>query len=372
MVRSMLVAALAATTATALSIGRREASGEELFTIELEPGVVQVVTEEQKWALKNEGKTFIDITNHPNLASSASAKGFSKAAAAVAYPAVLVQQDTVNGLISLLDRSFLEDKLKTFSDFYNRYYRSTYGKESSDWLLGQVQAVVDASGVPGITVRAVTHSWIQNSIIATIPGKSTDKVVVGAHLDSVNGRNRAGRSPGADDDGSGSITILEALRVLLTDPTIAAGEAVNTLEFQWYAGEEAGLLGSADIFDAYASSGTVVKAMLQQDMTGYANGPLGVINDYVDSDLTAFVREVINTYTTVGYVDTQCGYGCSDHASASAAGYPSSFVIEASMDRISPYIHTDGDTIDTISFDHVLEHARLVLGYAYELALADL
>lgn len=63
------------------------------------------------------------------------------------------------------------------------------------------------------------------------------------------------------------------MRVLLSDPTIAAGEGANTLEFHWYAGEEGGLLGSGDIFDSYKADGAVVKAMLQQDMTGYGNNP---------------------------------------------------------------------------------------------------
>ncbi len=90
------------------------------------------------------------------------------------------------------------------------------------------------------------------------------------------------------------MTTLESLRVLLTDPKIAAGEGANTLEFHWYAGEEGGLLGSGDIFDDYQSRGEVVKAMLQQDMTGYGDKPLGVITDSVDQDLTAFVRKVID------------------------------------------------------------------------------
>lgn len=55
MVRSMLIAAALAVTSTALSIKRREATEEELFTIELGPGVTQIVTEEEKWALKNVG-----------------------------------------------------------------------------------------------------------------------------------------------------------------------------------------------------------------------------------------------------------------------------------------------------------------------------
>ena len=42
---------------------------------------------------------------------------------------------------------------------------------------------------------------------------SLPAVIFGAHLDSIaSGVN--GRAPGADDDGSGSVTLLEALRAL--------------------------------------------------------------------------------------------------------------------------------------------------------------
>lgn len=91
-----------------------------------------------------------------------------------------------------------------------------------------------------------------------------------------------------DDDGSGSVTILEAMRVLLSDPKIAAGEGANTLEFHWYSGEEAGLLGSQDIFEKYAADGEVVKAMLQQDMTGYGDQP----SEYQISSLPPFTMSL--------------------------------------------------------------------------------
>ncbi|OTB04564.1 hypothetical protein M426DRAFT_320682 [Hypoxylon sp. CI-4A] len=370
MVRSILIAALAATS-SAISIKRQEASTQELFTIELGPGETQIVTEEEKWALKQQGKSFIDITNHPNLASSATTKSAAKAAV-VNWPSAMQETATVNDLISKLNKTFVQEELTTFSNFYNRFYKSSYGKEASDWLLSEVQAIISASDAADASVKSFDHSWEQDSIIATIPGLSTDKLIVGAHLDSINQRNTSGRAPGADDDGSGSITTLEALRVLLSDANIASGKGLRTLEFHWYSGEEGGLLGSGDIFDSYASSNAVVTAMLQQDMTGYGENPMGVITDQVDAGLTDFIRKVIDEYTTIGYVDSECGYGCSDHASATAAGYPSSFVIEASMDKISPYIHTDGDTLDRVNFDHVLEHAKLVVGYAYELSFAEL
>lgn len=367
MVRSILVAVLAA-TATALSTTRHTARNAELFTLDFGLGETRVVTEEEKWALKKAGKTFIDITNHPNLASSTSPK---RAVAAVQYPTGMAHEDTVKDLISKLDKTYVQEQLTTFSNFFTRFFLSNEGKQASEWLLTEVQGVIEASGAKGASAKAFPHNWVQSSIIATIPGKSTDKIVVGAHLDSINQSNRTGRSPGADDNGSGCMTTLEAMRVLLSDPKIAAGEGINTLEFHWYSGEEGGLLGSADIFDAYSENKTVVKAMLQQDMTGFGSNPMGVITDRVDSGLTAYMRKVIDAYTEIGYVDSECGYGCSDHASAMAAGYPASFVIESAMNITNQDIHTDRDSLEKINFDHVLEHSKMVIGYAYELTFAD-
>ena len=96
----------------------------------------------------------------------------------------------------------------------------------------------------------------------------SSNVVIGAHQDSINLFLPSILSaPGADDDGSGTVTILEALRVLLTSDDFARGNAENTVEFHWYSAEEGGLLGSQAIFSEYAKTGRDVRAMLQQDMT---------------------------------------------------------------------------------------------------------
>jgi leucyl aminopeptidase len=60
------------------------------------------------------------------------------------------------------------------------------------------------------------------------------------------------------------------------------------VEFHWYSGEEAGLLGSQDVAKAYSKDGKRVVAMLQNDMTGYvgANGPvIGIVTDHVDENV---------------------------------------------------------------------------------------
>jgi leucyl aminopeptidase len=260
-------------------------------------------------------------------------------------------------MLAELSKKNMRKHLEKFTSFHTRYYKSSYGVESSAWLLSQVNSTLSESGASahGASVTAFPHPWGQSSIIATIPGKSKKTVVIGAHQDSINLFFPALlAAPGADDDGSGTVTILEALRVLLQSKDILKGEAENTVEFHWYSAEEGGLLGSQAIFQSYEKEGRDVKAMLQQDMTGYVQKTLdagepesvGVITDFVDEGLTSFIKKVITTYCDIPYVLTKCGYACSDHASASKAGYPSAFVIESDFKYSDSKIHTTEDKIE--------------------------
>lgn len=142
-------------------------------------------------------------------------------------------------------------------------------------------------------------------------------MIVGAHMDSTAGQSTA-RSPGADDNGSGSVVVLEALRVLVE----SGFKPKNTLEFHFYAGEEGGLLGSQDVYANYKSSGKTILAFLNQDMAGYMpNGKPAVFTDNVDSGLTSYVRLIATQYTGIAPSTSRCGYGCSDHASATSNGF---------------------------------------------------
>lgn len=200
----------------------------------------------------------------------------------------------------------MRDHLEIFTAFYTRYYKSSTGVASAKWLYDQVNSTVASSGADqyGTTVRLFDHEWGQPSIIARIPGQSNKTIVIGAHQDSINLLFPAMfPAPGADDDGSGTVTILEAMRVLLTSQQIVQGQATNTIEFHWYSAEEGGLLGSQAVFEEYSRQGRDIKAMFQQDMTGYVTKTLeagqpesvGVIIDFVDLGLTEFIKRLITT-----------------------------------------------------------------------------
>ena len=262
----------------------------------------------------------MDITDTPKLGklrASSKTLGVSKEKI-VKFPKKPAYNQSLTPLLEQLKQDNMHKNLEKFTSFYTRYYKSSYGAESSAWLLSKVNETIYDSGAAkfGAHVKAFEHPWGQNSVIATIPGKSEKTVIVGAHQDSINLLLPSILSaPGADDDGSGTVTILEALRVLLQSESIVQGNASNTIEFQWYSAEEGGLLGSQAIFSAYEKEGREVKAMLQQDMTGYTHKTLeagepesvGVITDFVDPGLTDFIKEIITQYCSIPYVLTKCG-----------------------------------------------------------------
>jgi len=204
-------------------------------------------------------------------------------------------------------------------------------------------------------------------------------VVVGAHQDSINLLfPNLLRAPGADDDGSGTVTTLEALRLVVAAIATGLFTPHNTLEFHYYSAEEGGLLGSIDVFSRYYANNNTVVGMLQQDMTGYTKGTIdegvephfGLISDYTSVGLNDFIKVIVAEYCSIPYHETQCGYACSDHASALENGYPASFLIESEFKYTAKQIHLTLDTLDRLDFGHIHEHIKLTVGYAIELSLA--
>ncbi|CAG8974244.1 hypothetical protein HYALB_00009732 [Hymenoscyphus albidus] len=322
------------------------------------------VTEEEKidnYVTKN--IKFVDITDIKDQEVLDALSGTENAlvsAQAVTYPTSLAHVTEANAAIAKIDISKPTAWLTTFTNFYTRYYRSATGTQSSQWLFDQVTSIARANSA--ITVTKFTHSFNQPSIIAKIPGTTTNLVIVGAHQDSV-GSTSSGRSPGADDNGTGTVTILEAFRILVE----SGFKPKNTLEFHWYAGEEGGLLGSAGIYANYKSAAKTVLAFLNQDMTGYS--PAGkpvVYTDYTNAPLTAYLRLIVAQYTGINPLTSTCGYGCSDHASATSNGFPAGFVHEEIFATSNPKIHSASDTLASVQWPSVLRHIKLTVGFAIE------
>lgn len=325
-----------------------------------------VATELKKMQLKQGGVNFMDITETGDISGTAP---LSLQSERYKYPN---STKLVKSIISKLSIKGPKKHLTKFTSFRTRYYRSATGRESQKWLLSRIKEITaQANRSDELSIREFQHSWGQNSIVARFNGTShaDEIVVVGAHQDSTNLFPFLA-APGADDDGSGTVSILEAYRALL----ITGYKPTRSLEFHWYSAEEGGLLGSQALAKAYAQNQAHIYAMLQLDMTAWVKAgtkeEVGVITDFTDPSLTEFNKQLIDKYLSIPYVETQCGYACSDHASWGKAGYPSSFSIESSFENSNHHIHSSNDRIDIspeFSFEHMLEFSKLAVAFAVEL-----
>jgi leucyl aminopeptidase len=295
------------------------------------------------------------------------------AASAGGGPYTLDQQSVVSPLMGGVKEANLRGTITSLAAFNNRYYTADTGVEASHWIQARWQEI--AAKIPGASVSLYTHDgWQQPSVILTIPGteKADEIVVLGGHLDSINGwGDNSARAPGADDNASGIAVLTESARILAE----SGFRPKRTIQFMGYAAEEVGLRGSQDIAENYASSGKKVVGVIQYDMSNYKGNDeeIFLLTDHVDSGLSAFVGQLIDTYVGVKRSTTECGYACSDHASWDGKGFPAAMAFEASFDGMNHAIHTERDTLATSGGDasHSVPFTKLAVAFAVELAKAS-
>ena len=136
---------------------------------------------------------------------------------------------------------------------------------------GLALADAAARGALGhVVVDATAELRTSSSLIAETTGGSPDHVlVIGGHIDSsIDG-------PGINDDGSGTMTILEIGRQLAaasSGPQSPAGDGWK-VRLAFWTGEEIGLLGSGAYVQALDSDEVgSIEAYLNLDMLGSSNG----------------------------------------------------------------------------------------------------
>jgi leucyl aminopeptidase len=282
------------------------------------------------------------------------------------------QRELVEPMLAKMQEKNIESTIVTLSTFTNRYYTSPTGIEASNWLLSTWRAL--AAGREDISVAQLAHKgYPQASVTLTIAGTdlADERVVVGAHLDSIIGfgMSETARAPGADDDASGVASMTEALRALIE----SGYRPRRTIYVVAYAAEEVGLRGSQEIARQFRGANQKVAGVLQLDMTNYkgAANDIYLLTDYTNSQQNEFLAQLVGAYLPglkVGY--DKCGYGCSDHASWDAQGYPASMPFESSTARDNPYIHSARDTLANSGGQtaHALKFARLAAAYMVELS----
>jgi len=294
----------------------------------------------------------------------------------IKIPSGPTHQSFVDPLLDQLSSTNIWDTVGWFSSYTTRYYTSTTGVQAVNALIEEYTG--HGNNHPRIEIQAFTHpTWAQPSVIARIYGNvaPNEIVIIGGHIDST---SSGATAPGADDDASGTATVLEVFRIY-AQHTRNGWLPERTLEFHGYAAEEVGLRGSQAIATSYATAGENVVGMLQMDMTGYVGSgttpTIGVVTDaqFTNVALNAFIRTLIPEYTrfTNGGTNTACNYACSDHASWARSGYAASFAFESTFSNSNPYIHTPNDQRTRLNQAHMLEFAKLACSFIGELSFVE-
>lgn len=196
--------------------------------------------------------------------------------------------------------------------------------------------------------------------IATIPGTEfpDEYVILSAHFDSWDG------ATGATDNGTGTITMLEAARILKK----VYPNPKRTILIGHWGSEEQGLNGSRAFVEDNPKIVEGLQALFNQD-----NGTGRVVNlsgqgflhayDYLGRWLEA-VPEDITKHIETTFPGTPGGGG-SDYASFVAAGAPAFSLSSLSWSYWNYTWHTNLDTYDKIVFDDVRNNAILTAVLTY-------
>lgn len=281
------------------------------------------------------------------------------------------QQTLAAPMVAQVQEKSIRDMILKLSNFNTRYYKSETGVQSSQFIRDTWANIARKRN--DVKVELYTHkSWPQASIIMTIEGseKPEEIVIVGGHADSIAGFfGGGGRAPGADDNASGISTITEVIRILMNNNF----KPKRTVKFMGYAAEEVGLLGSKEIATAFKQRSAKVVGVMQLDMTlrkGTVDKDIVMMSDYTNAAQNEFIGRLIDEYVKVPWGYSRCGYGCSDHASWTANGFPASIPFESTMDDINRQIHTARDTLESAGGDakHAAKFAKLATAFVVELA----
>jgi carboxypeptidase Q len=228
---------------------------------------------------------------------------------------------------------------------------------------GLLFRLTESGQKPRISVRADSKELgvvPTFNTIAEIKGteKPDEYVILSAHFDSWDG------ATGATDNGTGTITMMEAMRILkqfYPNPkrTILVGH---------WGSEEQGLNGSRAFVEDHPEIVAKIQAVFNQD-----NGTGRVVNlsgqgfaqaqDFIPRWLAAVPDSVRNRIQT-SFPGTPGGGG-SDHASFVAAGAPAFSLSSLSWSYGNYTWHTNRDTYDKIVWDDLKDNVLLTVIMAY-------
>jgi hypothetical protein len=217
-----------------------------------------------------------------------------------------------------------------------------------------------------------THARV-NNVLAYLPGKTDQYIIVGAHYDHL-GRGDSNSlapsqigqiHPGADDNASGTAGVLELARVFAP----MKGKLDRGILFASFSGEELGLLGSAEWVKEPTLPLDKCIAMLNMDMIGRIKDNKVYIGGVGTGSTFKPVLEQAQKESKSDFkIEYSAGgYSASDHTSFVAKKIPVLFFFSG----LHSDYHKPSDTWDKINAPAAAQLLDMVSDVALQLASAS-
>lgn len=230
------------------------------------------------------------------------------------------------------------------------------GKELRSWMKdeGPLEAHID--------MRNFSRKIRARNVIATLKGKSDERIIVGGHLDSWD------LATGAIDNGIGSFSVLDiarTFRALKIKPE-------RTIQFVMFMGEEQGLLGSRHMVKELVRTGEIDKVhyMMNLDMT---NDPKGA-NGFGRKDMDEFFQTVGSSIQKIdpsfeNKYTNRAGLH-SDHQPFMLEGVPVAGLSGSLTPAVLQCYHADCDRFELVNKQQLENTVRIGSMYLYALSNA--
>jgi hypothetical protein len=258
----------------------------------------------------------------------------------------------------------------------------------NDWFkaagksLADVQLQIDHSTKPqsfafpdqlhvSINVDIETTRATVNNVLAYLPGKTDEYVIIGAHYDHLGYGNADSLAPsqigqihpGADDNASGTAGVLELARLFAP----MKGQLPRGILFASFAGEELGLLGSAHWVQNPTLPIEKAVAMLNMDMIGRIKDGKVFIGGVGTGSTLKSLLEQAQSGSNFKIEYSPGGYSASDHTSFVTKRIPVLFFFSG----LHSDYHKPSDTWDKIDSQSAARLVDVVGKTSLELATAS-
>jgi aminopeptidase YwaD len=263
----------------------------------------------------------------------------------------------LDSLIDLVSQDSIESYMYRLQAFNGRVAGTDSNHAATAWLASKLESFgYDSVVFDSFTFTAQGNLKQCRNVIATKVGNRLPQwqVIVGAHMDAVNG------SPGADDNGTGTAGVLELARIL------ANVETDLTFIFVPFDGEEWGLYGSWHYANRAAVRGDHIVYMLNMDMiaeiTNSDRSNLYYGDETAFSELWADLADSLTGITAT----FRGSSGGSDHYPFAQNGFHATFVQEYYFSNV---YHSPQDSTTYLNFEYMTRMVKASLATVYTVNL---